>query len=161
MCSSSNEASCLWDCDISKYYNNSECVQCNPTCTKGCRRGSDCNLCNNVLCLKCSSFEPVCQECITDAKLKGQECECKSGFYLNENKCLPCNKICNECFGKANNCTTCYGEYLLRSGECLCPEGKYDLNFICYNCNLTCKSCLTEGSFSCLSCLNFKFFLII
>ena len=119
---------CLVDCDLSEFYDGT-CKPCLGSCTKGCVRETDCNLCKDPLCSECSSFsEGTCSACIENADFTGSECKCSSRRYYDESTfaCEECSEFCTNCFSKNNgDCLECLDGYFMNNGLCLsvCPSG--------------------------------------
>ncbi|CAG9320645.1 unnamed protein product [Blepharisma stoltei] len=118
----STTKSCIVNCPISTYY-SSGCLSCSGSCTKGCVRNSDCNLCNDSLCYKCTDFAAsTCTQCITNASMNSMGvCQCiGSAFYDTASlSCTACFSNCASCTNKHNgDCSTCNSGYYIN------PEGK-------------------------------------
>jgi len=121
-------------------------------------------------CLKCTS--PVqCTQCIKNANLLNNICQCNLGFYLIEcnqtsinmcvNICQPCFPSCSICTnGLSNGCTTCQPGYALSSGICTndCLTNQFTNGSECYNCSNECGSCISSAN-TCTSCTNTNYFL--
>ncbi|CAG9310521.1 MLEC_2 [Blepharisma stoltei] len=119
--------SCLWNADIT-YYVDSGTKPCLTSCSYGCVRGTSCNICDDPLCNKCSSFYAGdCYECVAHAS--GTPCTCDSTYYLSSSgsTCLDCFSGCSTCTSSDyNSCSQCIsGYYLFGSMLCdtQCPDG--------------------------------------
>ena len=100
-CSSSSEGACT-SCTSPYSLSSGTCVS---TCAEGCLICSDsttCLLCStyyylnftSALCTKCPNI-PACLTCSSsDPTICNQ---CNSGFYMNNNTCLPCPSYCASC----------------------------------------------------------------
>ena len=125
-CSSSTKQSCVWNCDINQYLSASTCTQCSTSCSSGCVRSTDCDLCADSLCSICSNFTAICTTCTANASLiSSNTCACNIGFYETAYKCAACPAR----------------TYSLTPGTCL-------------NCYANCLSCSGPSSTSCVSCLS-------
>ena len=93
ICSDNSLSNCLWDCPIDSFVYNGECLNCHISCTDGCVRKTDCNLCIDPLCYICENFTQNCKECSSNAifNQSSLKCECKETYYLDsgKTKCLP------------------------------------------------------------------------
>ena len=74
VCNEGINTHCLWDCDLSHYFEGNSCKPCLSLCPEGCARGSDCSICP----------DPNCKDCIS---LK-EKCNCAEGFYSEGSKCI-------------------------------------------------------------------------
>ena len=81
ICGDSFSGGCLWNCDEDQYWDGSKCESCDSSCSYGCLRATDCNLCDDRLCAKCSDFS-TCQVCIENAS-NTASCECNEGYTWN------------------------------------------------------------------------------
>lgn len=123
---------CLNNCEYFQYYSG-DCNNCSETCSTGCVRQEDCNLCLDRLCEKCSDYSLTgCYKCVDGAVMKDGECKCENGetqikengnFYCKVN----CMEYCSGCYSMQNgDCWDCKeGYYLENSGLCLpqCQTG--------------------------------------
>ena len=102
-------------CAISE--SETSCSACLGTCTDGCVRTTDCNLCADVLCSYCSTFTAVCTTCIAGASLVGGSCQCSAGFFETATyTCQACDITCATCNGaSASNCLSCTTNTLFTS----------------------------------------------
>ena len=149
-------------CPALAFQSNTGCQDCPATCSTGCVRSSDCNLCNDRLCAVCRDFTAYpCLHCILHASLSFGICACDPGYYLSFSgfgvpACLPCNPRCGLCSGPTDSaCSLCgAGEYL--SGPppspCICPFGSYiDIpSGHCLPCRGLCETCDQNGG--CVTC---------
>ncbi|CAG9335203.1 unnamed protein product [Blepharisma stoltei] len=128
-CEPGSSLDCLWNCDYDHYFDGSSCEKCLVSCKNGCVRADSCGLCENDLCLKCSSFSTnSCILCAANAS--GSPCECNKGYTQTPGKaeCLACYKFCSDCTGLLYyQCTSCISGYyyLSKANVCLsdCPLG--------------------------------------
>ncbi|CAG9335182.1 unnamed protein product [Blepharisma stoltei] len=119
---------CLWSCDLSHFWSGSSYISCN-SCSKGCVRAANCNVCDDALCLICTGFgSGKCTQCVSNASIIGTNCQCNSGYYWNDinESCELCDISCKSCTS-ANwyDCLTCYSGYYMVLGICSssCPSG--------------------------------------
>ena len=146
-----NYGTCLWDCDLSKYIDNSVIVSCMNTCTQGCVRSDSCNLCSDLKCTKCESFSGGCSECISGTIKTGDQCNCPSSQYFDSStlQCLQCNSECLEC-SSSTICTSCVQDLVLQSNQCKCSNSqKYWDGSNCIQCNEGCVTCTTSTCQEC------------
>ncbi|CAG9335177.1 unnamed protein product [Blepharisma stoltei] len=119
---------CLWSCDLSHYWSGSSYLSCN-SCSKGCVRTLNCNICEDSLCSICSGFgSGKCTQCVYNAI--GTPCTCIAGFMTSSDgsSCVACSSRCSHCTDTAyNKCSACnIGFYFFSpTGQCLndCPSG--------------------------------------
>ncbi|CAG9335957.1 unnamed protein product [Blepharisma stoltei] len=120
ICGSGLLATCLWGCDISKYWYSAACQSCDSTCTLGCTRSGSCNVCDDPLCSVCAGFDTnKCTTCVSHAH--GSPCSCDLDYYLSPDgfSCLPCFTGCSICSSSHYyQCSACDSTY-------------YFLNVIC------------------------------
>ena len=170
MCTSSSQTSCLWNCDITHYLSGTSCTACSNSCTGGCVRSTDCNLCSDLLCSVCSSFTAVCSTCITTAALVANVCVCNNNYYLySANSCLACavgtfsvggaacggcDASCLACAVSSTTCTSCNANASLVGNSCTCNAGYYFNGNSCAACYATCSACTGPGSSQCSSCIS-------
>ena len=67
------------------------------------------------------------------------ECKCKQGFFLENEKCNECHWTCLNCTSRSElSCINCLS-YLNMSSDnlCLCQKDYYFYNHTCTTCNLT------------------------
>lgn len=132
------------------YYDNNTCLACLS------------------LCLTCSYSIPTqtyrCLSCNSSLFLRidptQQSCICFSGYYQNNNTCLPCIKGCLAC-SNGNNCNTCdsVGNWVKNSTDntCICVDRFFESTAgngskLCKSCDVTCLTCTNALASSCLSC---------
>ena len=142
MCSTSSDTGCLWNCDALDYLSGSKCTSCSASCTGGCVRGADCNLCQE-LCVSCSNFNAgSCTSCIIYASLVDGVCSCNAGWYWDGTaSCDSCNSICTSC-SSFTACTSCIDNADLFEGVCSCDAGRYwDGISSCSFCSTICTTC--------------------
>ncbi|CAG9318519.1 unnamed protein product [Blepharisma stoltei] len=93
-------------CDYSYIYNqNSTCFPCESSCSIGCIRESNCNLCYDQLCRNCSGpyEESTCFHCAELAhNLYTNECICDDNAFFIKNSS---NYYCENC--DYNYCAVC------------------------------------------------------
>ncbi|CAG9335204.1 unnamed protein product [Blepharisma stoltei] len=130
LCGTGLGKSCLWTCDINNYYTGSSCSSCN-SCSLGCRRSQNCNICYDLLCDTCSGFDSgECINCVSNATPSAGVCACNTN-YLVSGDGLSCNWACTigcaSCTGYLvyNQCITCKSNYYLLNNQCFssCPAG--------------------------------------
>ncbi|CAG9335174.1 unnamed protein product [Blepharisma stoltei] len=154
-------SACLWSCDLSHYYDGANCVSCN-SCSLGCVRGNTCNICYDLLCLKCTGFDSgKCTQCVINASLNVGVCACNPGYGVSSDgfSCFACYTGCSQCTGSTSHeCKACFSGYFFYgdTGECLtaCPTG-YIINpgtNICVKCDVSCKTCTSASYLDCLEC---------
>jgi len=149
-------------CSALSFRSNTGCQNCPNSCSTGCVRSSDCNLCNDRLCAICRDFTAYpCLHCIAHASVSSNFCVCDPGFYLSFSgfgvpACLPCSPRCGLCDSPGDSgCSLCAaGEYL--SGPppspCICSYGHYiDMpSGRCLPCSGLCETCDQTGG--CITC---------
>ncbi|CAG9335159.1 unnamed protein product [Blepharisma stoltei] len=119
---------CLWSCDLSHYWSESSYLSCN-SCSKGCVRAINCNICDDSLCLICAGFGAgKCTQCVSNAI--GTPCTCIAGYMtsFDGSSCVACSNGCSHCTDTAyNTCSACNkGFYFFPpTRQCLnsCPSG--------------------------------------
>ena len=104
ICTSSMLPNCQVNCSFETYYSNNSCLPCLSTCSEGCIRSSDCNLCLDPICSECEFFNTSCKKCLLNANKNGT-CTCDQGFYWNSSvgKCQKCQNLCSMC-DRSDNC---------------------------------------------------------
>ena len=159
ICKDSFAGGCLWDCNHDQYWDGSSCQNCDGSCSMGCVRAGDCNLCNDQLCAECSSFEPGCSNCKTNAKDASGVCECTDGYFalITSNTCGECDASCSKCSGPSGNeCTECKsGNLPTNSGKCesKCLDGEYQTSSsTCEPCDASCSKCSGPSANECTEC---------
>ena len=101
-------------CDWNKYFDEATatCQDCDVSCTEGCRRPTDCNVCLDNLCISCANFE-TCTACVENTTLISttvwtEQCVCIANFYESLLTCEPCDPACHQCYESTNyDCTEC------------------------------------------------------
>ncbi|KAL4506331.1 hypothetical protein ABPG73_017065 [Tetrahymena malaccensis] len=154
-CSSpNNNQSCL-SCNDGFYLMNNQCIQCQSPCLTCINQQDNCLSCPvnynlDTLYNKCS---PICDQTCKTCLLPVNNASCLScydGFFLNNNKCLPCIPPCQTCFNSQKNCLSCEVGYNYNSLTNYCDP----------ICDQTCQSCsLPYNKNACLSCFNNYFLL--
>ena len=81
---------CIVLCSLSEFWNGSACEPCEEYCENGCVTLGTCNLCEDKLCYRCTSFIGSCTECTTNASMTSGICECDSGYYPDVDECKVC-----------------------------------------------------------------------
>ena len=129
----------LYMCDISNYYN-----------------GSDCQFCFSEGVLECSGpFYNNALSCAQSMTLCNNICFCNDTFYWNGTMCLPCYSSCSFCNGPlSSNCLlnsnsqNCITGYFYKSDTCesVTYEG-------CFGCDATCLSCSGPSLSDCTNCI--------
>lgn len=160
---------CLSTCKYTEFVDSQGlCQPCKSSCKYGCTRADSCNLCEDDLCYKCTTFDQnTCLQCFPGASfvsgkctcdpgkvLNGQKCSetCDPGFYLDviAAQCAPCEVGCSQC--TATSCTQCSPELYLENGHCSCGEGwMVASSGECVRCDAVCKQCFGQAS-SCTDC---------
>ncbi|CAG9335954.1 unnamed protein product [Blepharisma stoltei] len=139
ICGSGLLATCLWGCDISKYWYSAACQSCDSTCTLGCTRSGSCNVCDDPLCSVCTGFDTnKCTTCVSHAH--GSPCSCDLDYYLSPDgfSCLPCFTGCSICSSSHYyQCSACDSSYYFFNFLCdtQCPSG-YSQNTGTNECDL-------------------------
>ena len=142
VCINDASTNCLWGCVITQYLLGNTCTSCNSSCTGGCIRGSDCNLCNDVKCNNCLNFTSI-------------------GYYLNNTICYPCSIQCLQCIGPLDTqCSSCHSNaFLQNNGACACNQSYYladaSIAGTCTACDSSCLTCNGGTYYQCTSCVNY------
>ncbi|EAR85857.2 transmembrane protein, putative (macronuclear) [Tetrahymena thermophila SB210] len=155
---------CLKVCSGSKYGKDNKCFDCNLVHCSKCFSSDVCEICETDFveidgqCLqKCHNGEyregnnPYCSKCLKNCIdcTSGTQCNsCKSGFYLANNFCKPCDSSCETCSGPLPyQCQTCDEKknLFLFQNSCIsqCPDGYYQSG------NKLCQSCSSKGCAKC------------
>ncbi|KAL4462947.1 hypothetical protein ABPG73_004018 [Tetrahymena malaccensis] len=82
-----------------------------------------------------------------------QNCyQCASGFYFNQNQCLPCSSSCLTCQNSDHYCTSCQNNMVLSGSTCVknCNQGEYNNNGFCQPCPPNCIQCVDANT--CTAC---------
>ncbi|OMJ84046.1 hypothetical protein SteCoe_14915 [Stentor coeruleus] len=112
--------------NCSHFESDPTCASCS-TCSYGCNRVTDCNLCHDANCETCLSF--------STCKL------CRSRYYLLDNACFPCHSSCQSCTNSSyTSCITCLSNYLYFPNYSRCL--KYSSCSTGYEINSNLTSCL-------------------
>ena len=143
------EGMCFSRCPIDSF-GAENCTLCEDNCTFGCRSlGSNCSLCNNLLCSKCSELNS-CETCVAGAEIVNNTCQCETGLVASSSSCTECkgiltDNVCEVCEGSVFNgecvkcsdgcsacdsagCISCMGEMKLVGGKCSCDTGYEGVN---------------------------------
>jgi hypothetical protein len=129
---------CISECQLSEF--GAECEGCASSCSNGCRRATDCSLCEDN-CEECSDYE----KCL----------RCSKGFFLRDDDCQACQASCKACF-TGDKCTECADTALVLLIDSVfscvftCPEGYYPQGRECLTCRPECRTC-TNGN-DCSAC---------
>lgn len=162
-------SSCLSTCKFTEYVDSQgNCKSCPVTCKYGCTRPETCNLCDDSLCYKCSTFDPnTCIVCYPGASFVNGKCQCDPGLFLNGQKCsatcdpgfyldstveicLACEPGCQKC--TSTECIECNPDLFVENGHCSCGEGwLVSSSGECVRCDAVCKSCYGSEA-SCTEC---------
>lgn len=131
---------CITNCNLSQFYFAATCTSCSNSCTKGCVRNNDCNLCSDRLCYNCKDYTSTgCLQCVDGASMVNGICVCNSGstmvrengnFYC-ENQCM---SFCKTCYSMSNgDCISCNDGYYFMKGLCLpyCQIGYLEGQGVC------------------------------
>ena len=118
---------CIEDCPFMNYYENYLCSMCLSSCTEGCVKGTDCNLCYDTGCSDCLNFLPnTCILCEPSRTLINGVCQCSSGYYEVLGQCTQCEGSCSTCTGPYfTQCSLCSDStYFLYNNTCvpICPN---------------------------------------
>ena len=154
-CASSGNTACLWNCNLPYFLYGNTCTSCSSSCTNGCRRSSDCNLCQDIECSICSSFSSICTTCASNAYLNSTLCACNPTYYwdTSTNLCQKCFAGCASCTGNSyNQCTSCVANATLSNNACICNTGYYLNSTVCSSCNPTCYTCIGGLATDCSAC---------
>ncbi|CAG9324244.1 unnamed protein product [Blepharisma stoltei] len=119
ICAVGSERPCLSPCAFFEFYDDG-CIACNDKCSNGCVRPKSCNLCSDILCIKCPSFsDGHCNECVANAQ--GSVCTCNIDSILIKNEidwaCEKCDngycKACDKREATYFDCKECENGYLI------------------------------------------------
>ena len=137
----------LWTCGTDQYQNSNGVCQSCQNCGSphingwdGCRDDFDCNVCDNALCLECSSFASgaVCPSCKSNTDIQTEDCVCDSvTVYDDTSRTCGCADGCATCTGlNRYSCLTCAAGYWSQPGAnnlCLnfCPQGYFEGDGFC------------------------------
>jgi hypothetical protein len=106
---------CLSNCEWNKYIGeNGVCRACDPSCTTGCVRSTNCHQCVDPECAECSSWEN-CTACIENAS-NTDDCTCDEfyNFDAETTTCVRCAAECTACEDDTNmSCSSCSDGYYL------------------------------------------------
>ncbi|CAG9321670.1 unnamed protein product [Blepharisma stoltei] len=129
LCGTGLGSNCLWPCDMNHYYSGSSCTSCS-TCSLGCRLGTTCNICYDLLCDKCTGFTSgLCFHCVAHASVSSGSCTCDTNYIVSTDglSCIwGCAPNCSGCSGTlSTQCTSCNPGYFFLNGICYahCPTG--------------------------------------
>ena len=135
---------CLIECEPLEYLSEEDgsCQPCQPGCTEGCLKGSDCVMCMDILCKECSSYDK-CSTCVENAALSSRTntCTCIPPYIFSNvtSTCVTCIEGCDECLN-AETCVACaYGHFLTAEKTC-------------QKCHENCEICLDETNMKCQKC---------
>ena len=128
---------CIPNCKINEFYNSSiaQCIECNTSCTNGCRNQENCTLCVDPNCVSCSSYEVgSCVECENFYEVQNNSCQmCNASAYFD-----PLDKICKVCASQCASCsslTQCLAcdsnNHLNSTNQCECDAGYYPNDTVC------------------------------
>ena len=94
---------CLGNCNLTQINSSNVCTNCLESCSYGCVRSTDCNLCADSLCGVCNNFTAVCSQCYSNAYLN------TTAVGLGITKCCgSCDSTCLTCTGPSyNQCSSC------------------------------------------------------
>ena len=109
------------------------------------------------------SSQNMCTSCKGTKILFNGKClsECPVGYYLNENKCIPCTPPCIDCLS-STICMKCSSPLFNLGNECvsgfLCPDGTYsNTNTLsCLPCSSICSTCHGPTKSDCIKCNHLK-----
>jgi hypothetical protein len=134
------------------------CQACPANC-QFCENTSGCTSCFNKFylsqgsCVSCGlgcgtcTNNSTCSTCVGNATLNSStsQCQCNSGFFLNESatgvnqqECVMCEESCLTCSKLAINCTACSSSYYLNGSKCQA-------------CELSCATCTSMSQ--CTTCI--------
>ena len=132
-----NTGICIVDCNITNYYNQTilGCSNCPAACVNGCRNNYNCNLCSDLFCRSCTSYNTSsCTDCINGYEIINYTCQsCNNISYYDNSlkKCTKCKGLCISCISQYN-CTECKNNSSVNlQGNCQCNIGYYSDNDIC------------------------------
>jgi hypothetical protein len=153
-----------YDTQEAKYYFDSGCSACHPTC-------QTCTSYSALGCVTCSDKLHRVFNASLNTTSDWRLCDCAPYYYYNpvvaqERKlssyweCMPCYPTCYQCFGSgANQCTMCLAAQFrvfvreLDDAKCVCQPGYFENEEgICRPCYHMCKYCLNENEHSCTEC---------
>ena len=154
MCTTSSESDCLINCDFAQYLFNSLCTACSASCTEGCVRASDCNLCTDR-CTTCTGFtQSSCTGCISHATLTNGQCNCNAGWYWDGALCSACDSSCVLCTGPTSANCACWDNSSQVGMTCICNDRYYSVGNSCAPCHSSCLTCFGPTYYDCSSCEN-------
>ncbi|KAL4480118.1 hypothetical protein ABPG74_020634 [Tetrahymena malaccensis] len=129
-----NQNSCQI-CASGYYPNNNQCSKCYSSCLS-------CNGPNSNNCLSCNSgyyfytSNSTCQ----------QTCNTAGGFFVNQDKCTPCDQTCSTCNGPSNSqCIACISGLYKYGGDNLCktcPTPTTSVQTTISNCKNSSNQCI-------------------
>lgn len=114
-------------------------------------------------CKTCKDSPTNCESCLDMPGIIfiSNECLCaEDGYFLREEKCLPCHPLCSSCFGisytECNLCDSTKNAILTAAYTCECfPHFYYDSSVgVCKACNKLCDNCFGPSAFECEGCIN-------
>ena len=120
---------CLPVCNITSFYADSilQCIECPQNCVNGCRNSENCNMCNDIHCISCSTYDSnSCIICSSGYEVQNQVCvACNSTSYYNTDikSCTNCTGLCENC-NSTVFCTKCIeNSSLMPNNSCSCDKG--------------------------------------
>jgi len=140
-------------CDIEQWWTGTDYNSCSDcgSCSYGCVRPENCNLCEDELCEECTSFEADCATCKEHSAKQSGICKCNTGYFQDNDKCSECTRNCNRWF--LDECLECNFGYSLFEGGCIfCAEGTYFESGSCLSCDPSCDGCSGSESSNCDLC---------
>ncbi|CAD8048107.1 unnamed protein product [Paramecium primaurelia] len=112
---------------------NKKCLPCHYNCNTCIYSATNCITCNDY-----HAYPP--------------NCECSSGFYLQDSQCLPCTNNCFLCKSQFE-CLDCSNQMQLINNKCYCQNGYFNLpnSYECLPCSNQCSTCRYSIN-NCTSC---------
>lgn len=157
------------ECIDGFYLVGSECKTCSPVCKTCDGAAENCKSCPGEQFLKQSKCLQTCglgwfpdASDYNNCKVCPNECiqcntatscnSCKNGYYINIDKCLPCDTNCVTCTATSTKCLSCTSSLYLRNFQCVasCGAGYYEIpGKICNQCPPGCTTCTSSECQSC------------
>ena len=121
-----DNGNCIVSCDIDELWTGTSYNSCSScgSCSQGCVRSENCNLCQDELCQECTGFNSSCLTCKEHSTNQSGVCKCNTGYFKNNDICSECTPNCDECSSEGlYNCLKCSDGYYLVQGVCSseCP----------------------------------------
>lgn len=112
------------ECEIGYYPSGTNCQTCSFGCAE-CQTGLQCNACYDpTRTINEGDGTCKCSDTNSNFVAATDNCQCKAGYFYNNNICTPCQLTCEQCLS-FNTCNYCFDTNHMvntNNGSCSCKD---------------------------------------